>query len=129
MGPVISINPFWAAMTLRCRATALFIRSSGGTVAVVAAGPVGAGVLKSLGLGGRAVACTQGSTEHHNVTGVARASAGWGRRAFNWKKGGGVDRAPWLDPPTPQKGLNWRDPQNPTETDPWASEVTQIGKK
>ena len=39
--------------------------------------------------------------------------------------GGGVDRAPWLDPPPPQKqGLNGQDPQNPTETDPRASEVT-----
>ena len=28
-----------------------------------------------------------------------------GRQAFNWKVGG-VDRAPWLDLPTPQKGLN-----------------------
>ena len=40
--------------------------------------------------------------------------------------GGGVDRAPWLDPP--QRGLNWRDPQNPTDTDPRASEVTQTQK-
>ena len=40
--------------------------------------------------------------------------------------GGGVDRALWPDPPP--KGLNWRDPQNPTETDPQASEVTQTQK-
>ena len=42
------------------------------------------------------------------------------------EEGGGVDRAPWLDPP--QKGLNWRDPQNPNETDPRALEVTQTQK-
>ena len=39
--------------------------------------------------------------------------------------GGGVNRAPWLDPPP--EGAQ-RDPQNPTETDPRASEVTQTQK-
>ena len=43
-------------------------------------------------------------------------------------RGAGVDRAPWLDPPFPQKGLNCRDPQNPTKIDPLASEVTQAPK-
>ena len=37
---------------------------------------------------------------------------------------GGVDTAPWLEPPPKKKGLI-DGPQNPTETDPQASEVTQ----
>ena len=45
-----------------------------------------------------------------------------GGRAFNWR-GEGVDRATWLDPP--QKRLNGRAPQNPTETEPRAPEVAR----
>ena len=43
-------------------------------------------------------------------------------------RGGGVDRAPWLEPPPPQKGSIDGTPQNPTETDPQALEVPQTQK-
>ena len=48
-----------------------------------------------------------------------------GGRAFN-SGGGGVHRASWLDPPPPpsQERAQLTAPQNPTETDPWAPEVT-----
>ena len=43
-------------------------------------------------------------------------------------RGGGVDRAPWLDPPLPQKRAQLTGPPNPTETERRASEVTQTHK-
>ena len=42
--------------------------------------------------------------------------------------GRGSDRALWLNPPPPPKRGQLTDPQNPTETDPRASEVTQTQK-
>ena len=41
----------------------------------------------------------------------------WGNRACNWRRGG-VDRAPWLDPPPSPKMGSIDGTQNPTETDP-----------
>ena len=55
----------------------------------------------------------------------ARCTRRWGGRVFVSGGGGGVDRALWLDLSPKRTG---QDPQNRTETDPRASEVTQIQK-
>ena len=54
-----------------------------------------------------------------------------GRPGFRLRVGGGGSIEPPCEtPPHPlQKGLNGQDPQNPTETDPRASEVTILVKK
>ena len=51
-----------------------------------------------------------------------------GEAGFSFPGGGGVDRALRPDPPPPTKRAQLTGPPKPTETDPWASEVTQTQK-
>ena len=52
--------------------------------------------------------------------------AGQGQAGFQLE--GGVDTAPWRDPPPPKKGAQLTGPPNPTKTDPRAPELTQTQK-
>ena len=57
------------------------------------------------------------------VMAMPRGTCGWAGFQLPW--GGGGIQTPGSTPSHPQKGLSCQAPENPTETDPWAPEVTR----
>ena len=78
---------------------------------------------------------TNATTMHNAMWGttpraMAPGTNSDGEAGFSFPGGGGgvVDRALWPDPPSPKRAQLTEDPQNPTESDPRALEVTRIPK-